>query len=83
MNHWTLTPGADLACHFWGDECVVHHALSNDTHRLAAWAGQLLLSLEEAGATSSEHLAERLERDPDEVEQALAALAQLELVTCN
>lgn len=42
---WRIAPGVDPALRAWGDEYVVHHALSNDTHRLSARAGQLLLKL--------------------------------------
>lgn len=75
-----MTYGADLSCRFWGDECLVHHALSNDTHRLAAWAGRLLMALTGMEAASTEALAEYLDQDADEVESALAALAELDLV---
>jgi hypothetical protein len=81
LLRWNMTYGADLSCRFWGDECLVHHALSNDSHRLAAWAGRLLMALTDMEAASTEVLADYLGQDADEVETALAALAKLDLVS--
>lgn len=72
--------GASLVCRRWDDECVVHHALSNDTHRLTSWAGQLLMALEERRALTTDELAARLNLEPTDVDAALLSLAQLELV---
>lgn len=80
MNHWTLTYGADLDCRFWDEECLVHHALSNDTHRVAAWAGQLLTALDATRPVSTAELAAQFELTPDDAEEALESLRQLELV---
>jgi PqqD family protein of HPr-rel-A system len=80
MNRWMLTYGADLACRFWGEECVVHHALSNDTHRLSAWAGQLLLSLADGARSSAELSTLHAELDAEDIDAALTSLAGLELV---
>lgn len=80
MNRWTLTHGADLDCRFWGDECLVHHALSNDSHRLAAWAGLLLMAVDEQPEASSEVLAEQFELPATTIDDTLAALARLDLV---
>jgi hypothetical protein len=81
LLRWNMTYGADLACRFWGEECLVHHALSNDTHRLAAWAGRLLMALLGMGVASTEALSEYLDQDAAEVEAALVVLAELDLVS--
>ena len=39
---WRLADGSSPCVVWWGDECVVHHLVSNDTHRLSAPAGRLL-----------------------------------------
>ena len=76
---WCLTPGAEFAVRCWGDECLVHHRLSNDTHRLSRWAAELLQTLG-AGPASIGELAHRHDRDPAELEAALQTLAGLDLV---
>jgi hypothetical protein len=78
--HWALSYGARLECRYWGDECLVHHALSNDTHRIAAWVGPLLIELSELEPSTSIVLAQKLDLDPGEVAAALEALAALDLV---
>jgi hypothetical protein len=57
--HWTLSYGADLAIRVWGDDCVVHHALSNDTHRLAAELAELM-DADAAAATDALQQLEQL-----------------------
>lgn len=81
---WSLSPGHDLALRTWGEECVVHHRLSNDTHRLAAWVGELLQDLAEQGPQTSAALAARFEGlDPAELELTLDQLRRLDLLTCS
>ncbi|MBA4344639.1 MAG: hypothetical protein C0423_21070 [Methylibium sp.] len=64
----------------WGDECLVHHALSNNTHRLSAWAAEVLFELAEAGPASQAVLAERLAMAPTDIDLALTTLSRLDLV---
>jgi hypothetical protein len=78
---WTLVAGANPGIQCWEDECLVHHALSNDTHRIAAWAAELLAALGDAAPISSGELADRVGLDGEVVEAALESLARLELVT--
>jgi PqqD family protein of HPr-rel-A system len=78
---WALVEGADPAIHCWDDECLVHHALSNDTHRITAWAAELLEALDAAAPISSGALANRFGLDGHVVQAALESLARLELVT--
>lgn len=79
-SSWTVTSGANLAVRQWGEECLVHHALSNDTHRLSAWAAEVLFELAEAGPTSASTLSRQLAMTQDEVLAVLTTLAQLDLV---
>lgn len=74
---WTLTYGADLAIRVWDDACLVHHALSNDTHRLSAWLVPALHRLGEQPPAEAEELAELLDVEPD---LAVDAMEQLERV---
>jgi hypothetical protein len=72
---WRIASGAAPAVRAWNDEYVVHHALSNDTHRLSEAAGCILLNLinndpGDPGAVSSE-----------EVQATLKALADLGFLT--
>lgn len=77
---WTVSAGADLAVRQWGDECLVHHALSNDTHRLSAWAAEVLFELADAGPASPAVLAEHLAMAETDIDLALTTLARLDLV---
>ncbi|WP_284615873.1 HPr-rel-A system PqqD family peptide chaperone [Aquabacterium humicola] len=76
---WRLDATADLAWRHWDGEFVVHHALSNDTHRLSDLAGELLLLLTR-GTRSIAALAAELDADEPLVDDTLAALAGLGLV---
>lgn len=77
---WSLAYRAALASHRWADEFVVHHALSNDTHRLSELAGCILQVLGTTGALDAEELARKVGRDTEEVDAALAALEALDLI---
>ncbi|MCE4538707.1 hypothetical protein LXT12_15755 [Pelomonas sp. P7] len=77
---WTLTHGADLSIHVWGDDCLVHHALSNDTHRLAAWLVPALRRLGQQPPATLEELATLMEADEDSARDALEQLERLLLV---
>ncbi|HMM86326.1 MAG: hypothetical protein ACLGIT_11390 [Gammaproteobacteria bacterium] len=59
----------------WGDEVVVHHALSNDTYRLSAQAGEALAALTTSGGIVADDPA-----DPHR-DACLVALADLGFVT--
>ena len=79
-NLWAVPEGADLAFEWWEDECLVHHALSNDTHRIASWTAVLLEVLMEMPFATTQALADRCDLAVDEVSEALDSLARLELV---
>lgn len=72
---------AELAWRHWDGEYVVHHALSNDTHRLSDFAGHVLLRLAACSAPiSCEALAEALDADDEDVAATLQALAEVGFV---
>jgi PqqD family protein of HPr-rel-A system len=77
---WCLSGDADLAWRHWGGEYVVHHALSNDTHRVTEFAGRLLSALQRSGAVDLRSLARECGAETEEVAETLAVLAQLHLV---
>lgn len=79
-SRWTLTHGAELSIRVWGDDCLVHHALSNDTHRLAAWLVPALQRLGQRPPASIEELAELMETEADSATDALEQLQRLQLV---
>ncbi len=73
---WKLLDADLLRWRWWGDQLVVFHAGSGDTHLLDALAGQVLDCLRRSPATLDE-LAEQLPPgsglgSPDELRQALA-----------
>ena len=77
---WRLSAGADLAWRHWGGEYVVHHALSNDTHRVTELAGRLLTAMLRSGALDLRSLAGECGADSGQAAETLAALVQLDLV---
>jgi hypothetical protein len=77
---WALTYGADLSIRVWGDDCLVHHALSNDTHRLAAWLAPALRRMAEQPPALVEELAALMDADPETAADALLQLEQLLLI---
>ena len=82
MNHqWRVDPTAELAWRHWDGEYVVHHALSNDTHRLSDFAGHVLLHLAACpGPVSCETLAGALCANDEDVAATLQALAEVGFV---
>lgn len=65
----------------WGDECVVHHALSNDTYRVSDAAGRILAALGAASSLDAHELAVACELDAEVVEEALIELNELDFVS--
>lgn len=78
---WQLTAGADPALHTWQGEYIVHHALSNDTHRLSESAGRILLELAAAGSQGVRDPGQSLALSDEEARTTLTALADLGFVT--
>lgn len=78
--NWRIPDGAAPGLHFWGDEAVVHHALSNDTYRVSELAGRMLRQLIERGTLDAAQLAEALDLDEAEVGATLDELQPLGLV---
>ena len=77
---WRIAPGAAPALRKWGDEYVVHHALSNDTYRLSATAGRILTELVNADGQSASETGSWHSLGDAETGVALAALAELGFV---
>jgi len=59
---------------------VAHHRLSNDTHRLSAIAGEVLIELARHGELSEAALATRRDLPLAAVSEILEGLARLDLV---
>ena len=81
LHRWQIVRSAAPAVRRWGDEYVVHHALSNDTYRLSATAGQLLsdmISMRDNNAGGPEFACSA---EDAETLDCLSALAELGLVT--
>ena len=74
---WRIVSSAAPQWRLWNGEYVVHHALSNDTHRLSATAGRILQDLAAAGSLSTDALSRSLSLDDGEVCGTLAVLAEL------
>jgi hypothetical protein len=78
---WQADRLADLAWRQWDGEFVVHHALSNDTHRLSELAGVVLIRLNERpGPWTVEALVADCGADAEDVELALQQLAGIGFV---
>ena len=80
-DRWCLAPGAHPASRSWDGEVVVHHALSNDTHRVSEAAGCLIHELGAAGPHSVDTLARACGQPIGATLEILDALAELSLVT--
>ena len=80
MIRWSLPPKAELAWRGWKGELVVHHALSNDTHRFAEPAGSILRQLGQYGPQDQFALATMCGADEADCDEVLAALASMNLV---
>lgn len=82
MTHrWQISRHAAPAVRNWGDEYVVHHALSNDTYRLTSTAGQILTGLMTADVGHADHAISDYPMEDAEAEDCLRALAELGLIT--
>ncbi|MGD2064114.1 MAG: HPr-rel-A system PqqD family peptide chaperone [Nitrospirota bacterium] len=64
-SRWQLTAPAEMRWVQWGDEWVLYHGASGDTHLLDGLAVEVLRSLEHAPATA-EGLVAGLAQDGDE-----------------
>lgn len=83
LECWHISPFAALRWHRWGNEYVVHHEASNDTHRLSAAAGELLTHLWRRKSAGVGDLALQAGLDESEAAAILAELCALDLAaTC-
>ena len=78
---WQLLPGSEPTIHRWGDEYVVHHALSNDTYRLSLGAGRLLSEMMSAANEPANCGTSASLTCGADAEACLMALADLGFVT--
>ena len=79
-RHWRILDHAGPIWRYWDGEYVVHHAVSNDTHRLSGAAGQVLEQLAGFGEIDATRLSENCGLSEAELEEILSVLAQLEFV---
>lgn len=77
---WHVPVHADLVWRCWAGECVVHHRLGNDTHRLSIMVAEILIELAQRGETSERELAERHDLAIEDMRTILQQLAHLDLV---
>jgi hypothetical protein len=81
IHRWQIARHSNPAVRQWGDEYVVHHALSNDTYRLSAAAGQILTELIVADTGCADDTPSICPEDSAEAQLCLSALAELGLIT--
>lgn len=77
---WRIDADAAPALRRWEDEYVVHHALSNDSHRLSEPAGLILAELLDAGSAGLTRPGEADALPEETVQTCLAALRELGFV---
>ena len=77
---WCIDAHAAPAVRRWQDQYVVHHALSNDTHRLSEPAGMILQELLAAGNAGVASPGQACALTDDAVQACLAALHELGFV---
>lgn len=77
-RRWRLVDYAEPIWRSWDGEYVIHHALSNDTHRLSDAAGEVLAQMAQAGELTASSLAERCDLSESELDTILSVLAQLD-----
>jgi hypothetical protein len=78
---WRIDAHAAPAVCRWQDEYVVHHSLSNDTHRLSEPAGVILQELLAAGNEGVASPGQACDLADDVAQACLAALHELGFVT--
>jgi PqqD family protein of HPr-rel-A system len=79
-DRWRLDALADATWRHWDGETVVHHRLSNDTHRLAEPAGWILERLAAGECLTIDALAAKGAYAREALAAAVHALASLDLV---
>lgn len=75
-SRWRIVADAGLRLRFWGEECVLFHGASGDTHRLPEPVGRLLRHLLAAPASARE-LSDAIDLHEEDVAQALRELMGL------
>jgi hypothetical protein len=79
---WQADTDAALAWRRWDDEYVIHHALSNDTHRVAELPGLLLVRMNQQPLRTwtRQELADACDAEPEAVDDAMAELLRFGFV---
>lgn len=81
-GEWGVPDSSSLAWFRWDDEYVFHHALSNNTHRLAELPGAIVERLCQSGPAVIDDLSEHFQTEPADIDAILTELAQLHFVAC-
>jgi hypothetical protein len=77
---WSIVRSSAPSLRRWGNEVVVHHALSNDTYRLSATAGLALSQLMPDDMVHADGMDGLIPLDDADIESALLTLAELGFV---
>jgi hypothetical protein len=80
-RRWQISRSAAPEVRRWGNEYVVHHALSNDTYRMSASAGMILAELISADMSQGGSKDSTCATQGVDTEDALSALADLAFIT--
>lgn len=78
-SSWRVAADAGLELRFWGDECVLFHGASSDTHRLPDVVGRLLERLATVPMAAA-RLSQEIDLHEDDVADALRELSRLGIV---
>ena len=70
---WQLTAPGELRWVQWGDEWLLHHDASGDTHLLDALAVEVLQALQRAPATAAGLVDALAQNDDEETRRRLAS----------
>lgn len=80
QTKWMVPFHANLALRQWHDECVVHHALSNDTYRLSLIAAEMVEYLLSTGVQPESYLCQHFSLESGELHDMLQELSRLNIV---
>lgn len=79
-DRWRLVEGADLRITTFDDGAVVHHALTNGTHRISEASAAVLAELRQSGPMTSSQVAACFDTTPDLAAAVLGQLAEIDAV---
>jgi hypothetical protein len=78
--HWRLVEGADLRTISFDDGVVLHHALTNGTHRISGAAAAVLSELRQCGPMTSSEVAACFDTTADLAAAVLGQLTEIDAV---